>query len=232
MSLISRYGNVPCKMPRETVMLKGFPCAWRRCSFCDYHLDNDTDEEKMNQENFKVLDMVTGEHGRLDVINSGSAFEIPKATMERIKEVVKEKNIKEIFFEAHWLYKNRFHELHEMFDIPVKIRVGVETFDDDFRNNVYKKGMVYKSIDEVAEYADSVCLLVGVKGQTKEMIDRDIEILTTKFKYGTVNIFVNNSTKMERDEELISWFKEKYRYLEKLPNIDILFDNKDLGVFT
>ena len=63
-----------------------------------------------------------------------------------------------------------------------------------------------------------------IKGQTKEMIDRDMEIIKN-FSHATVNIFMNNSTDIKRDDELVNWFVEKYRYLEDDPNIDILFEN-------
>ncbi len=33
------------------------------------------------------------------------------------------------------------------------------------------------------------CLMVGIKGQTKEMIARDIEYLKRYFKLGTVNVY-------------------------------------------
>ena len=71
--------------------------------------------------------------------------------------------------------------------------------------------------------------MVGIKGQTREMIDRDMEIIK-EFSHATVNIFMNNSTDIKRDDELVNWFVEKYRYLEDNPNIDILFENTDFGV--
>ena len=61
------------------------------------------------------------------------------------------------------------------------------------------------------------------------MIDRDMEIIKN-FSHATVNIFMNNSTDIKRDDELVNWFVEKYRYLEDNPNIDILFENTDFGV--
>lgn len=71
--------------------------------------------------------------------------------------------------------------------------------------------------------------MVGIKGQTKEMIDRDMEIIK-EFSHATVNIFMNNSTPIKRDDDLVSWFVKKYRYLEDDPKIDILFEITDFGV--
>lgn len=229
--MISRYSIVDRKVKREMVLLKGLPCKWGRCSFCDYIHDNAENIDEINQVNLDVLSLVTGSLGRLDVINSGSAFELPELTMNRIQELVVEKDITEIFFESHWLYHKRFDELRSQFNIPVRIRVGVETFDEEFRNVVLKKGMSFSSIEEVAAACDSICLLVGVKGQTKEMVRRDIEILLEKFNYGCINLFVPNSTGMKQDLELLAWFASEYAHLKDHPKIDVLFDNKDLGVF-
>ena len=36
----NRYAVIEEKNPREIVMLRGLGCTWRRCRFCDYHLDS------------------------------------------------------------------------------------------------------------------------------------------------------------------------------------------------
>lgn len=228
----SRYSKILSGIKREIVLLRSFPCKWGRCTFCDYIEDNGEFEKELVEFNEEVLSHVTGEYGQLEVVNSGSVYELPDATRELIDRIVKEKGIKTIYFESHWLYKSRFQELRDRFDIPVIIKVGVESFDDDFRNKVLKKGMVYDSIEEVAAVVDSVCLMVGIVGQTKEMVRHDIDILLKYFKYGCINIFVENTTPLKRDEELVQWFYKEYRHLEHEEKIDVLFDNKDFGVFT
>ncbi|MDM8128893.1 radical SAM protein, partial [Paraclostridium benzoelyticum] len=45
---MDRYSEINNKNKREIVLLKGFPCKWGKCSFCDYTLDNDNDEDDMN----------------------------------------------------------------------------------------------------------------------------------------------------------------------------------------
>ena len=44
----------------------------------------------------------------------------------------------------------------------------------------------------------------GVKGQTKEIIKKDIEIAKRYFKHITLNLYVNNTTAIKADEELKS----------------------------
>ncbi|MDU6249832.1 MAG: radical SAM protein, partial [Paeniclostridium sordellii] len=82
---MDRYNEIKNKNQREIVLLKGFPCIWGKCSFCDYTLDNDVNEEEMNKLNFEVLENVTGKYKVLEVINSGSCFELPKKTLDKIK---------------------------------------------------------------------------------------------------------------------------------------------------
>ncbi|MGL5353453.1 MAG: radical SAM protein, partial [Clostridium sp.] len=76
----------------------------------------------------------------------------------------------------------------------------------------------------------SVCIMVGIKGQTKDMIRRDIKIVLENFKYATINVFIENTTDVKRDEELIKWFNEEFRELENHETIEVLFHNTDFGV--
>ena len=227
---MDRYNKITNKNNREIVLLRAFPCIWGKCSFCDYIDDNGRDEEELNKLNKEVLDNITGEFGVLEVINSGSCFEIPKETMNYIKKIVDEKKIKLLFFESHWCYRNRLDEIKNFFNIPIIFKIGVETFDYDFRNNFLNKNAKFKDAKEVAEKFQSVCLMVGIKGQTKDMIRKDIEILLENFKYGTINVFVDNTTSIKRDEELVQWFRKEYSYLDDYPTIEVLYHNTDFGV--
>ena len=69
-----RYSKIIGKNQREICLLRGFPCAWGKCAFCDYIEDNGKDEQAMVSLNHQVLQKVTGEFGVLEVINSGSCF--------------------------------------------------------------------------------------------------------------------------------------------------------------
>lgn len=225
-----RYSTVDNKNQREIVLLKGSPCRWGRCTFCDYIHDNSCDESENVKFNNEVLKNVTGKYGSLEVINSGSVFELPAETIETIRKIVMEKNISKLFFECHYTYRNRLQEIENLFDIPIIFKCGIETFDDEFRNGFLKKGAIFKSPEEVAGYFKSVCLMVGIKGQTREMIKRDMDILLKHFQYGCINIYVENTTPLKRDEEIIGWFKENYSHLEDMDNIEILWNNTDFGV--
>ncbi|WP_411170685.1 radical SAM protein [Clostridium sp. MB05] len=227
---MNRYNSITEKNRREIVLLKALPCIWGKCSFCDYIEDNSNDVSKINKINKEVLDNVKGIYGVLEVINSGSCFELPSATLEHIRKIIKEKNIKKLFLESHWCYKNRLQEMRDFFGIEIVFKIGVESFNNDFRNIVLNKNANFKDYKEVKKYFSSVCLLVGINGQSKEMIKNDIDIVLNNFDYGTINIFTENSTSIKRDEELIKWFNNEYRFLEKVEKIEVLFENTDFGV--
>lgn len=81
-----RYNKIENKHKREIVLLKSFPCKYGKCSFCNYIEDNSIDENEINRVNLEVLKEITGEYGVLEVINSGSVFELPKQTLAEIKK--------------------------------------------------------------------------------------------------------------------------------------------------
>lgn len=227
---MDRYNIITGKNKREIVLLKAFPCVWGKCTFCDYIEDNSTDSSEINDINKSVLKEVKGTYGTLEVINSGSCFELPKETLENIRQVIREKNIKKMFLESHWCYRNRLQEIRDFFGIEIVFKIGVESFDNNFRNLVLNKNARFKDHNEVRKYFSSVCLMVGIKGQSKEMIKEDIDIVLNHFDYGTINIFTENTTPIRRDEELINWFEREYKFLKDVSKIEVLFENTDLGV--
>ena len=227
---MERYSTIDNKNKREIVLLKGFPCVWGKCSFCDYIDDNSTSEEEINKINFEVLENISGKYKVLEVINSGSCFEIPKDTLNQIKKIIEEKKIEKLFLEIHWCYRNKLKEMREFFNITIVFKIGVDRFDYDFRNNFLNKNAKFKTVDELKEYFDSPCMLVGIKGQTKEMIDKDMNIVLNNFEHATINVFVNNTTSIKRDENLVNWFIEKYDFIDKNTDIEVLYNNTDFGV--
>ena len=227
---MERYSHILEKDKREIVLLKSRPCIWGKCSFCDYIEDNDVDQKENQKINDEVLNKITGQYGVLEVINSGSFFELPDETIERIYKIIGEKKIKRLYIEAHYLYKKKIKALREKFKIEIIVKTGIETFNDEMRNNVLNKNVHFDKIEEILEDFDSPCLMVGIQCQTKEMIRKDIEILTKYFDHGTINIYRNNSTPIKRDEELIKWFDEEYHDLKNNSKYDYLGIPTDFGV--
>lgn len=168
----------------------------------------------------------------LDVINSGSAMELDERTLEMIKEVVKEKNIHTLWFEAHYMYCHKLAKFAEQFDgVEVKFRCGVESFDGQLREQ-WKKGIAANvTVADVAKHFQGVCLLCCTQGDSKERILRDIALAEQYFEYASVNVFCENSTSLKRDNALAKWFVEEvYPNLKDSSKIEVLVENTDLGV--
>ena len=226
---MDRYSLIHTKMSREFVLLQGMGCKWKKCTFCDYHEDVSENPYEVNE---PVLRQVTGEYGVLDVINSGSAMELDDKTIALIKEVVKEKQIHTLWFEAHYMYRKKLASFAEQFaPVKVKFRCGVETFDTTLRDH-WKKGIPSSvTPEDIAKHFQGVCLLLGTEGETKEHVVSDIELAKKHFEYFSVNVFCNNGTDTKRDKELVAWFvKEIYPTLKDQSGIEVLLDNTDLGV--
>ena len=226
---MQRYSLITEKFPREFLLLQGTGCRWKKCTFCDYYDDASDSPFETNR---KVLEQVTGEYGVLDIINSGSAMELDDETIELIKEVVVAKGIKTIWFEAHYMYRNRLDEFAKQFaPATVKFRCGVESFDATLRS-IWTKGIPASvTAANVAKYFKGVCLLCCTMGDSKERIIKDIATAKEYFEYFSVNLFCNNTTPVKRDEELATWFvKELYPTLKDDRQIEVLVENSDLGV--
>ena len=226
---MDRYALIRTKMPREFVLLQGTGCRWRKCTFCDYHEDVSECPFEVNK---PVLRRVTGQYGVLDVINSGSAMELDADTIALIKEVVREKNIHTLWFEAHYMYRKKLASFAEQFaPVKVKFRCGVETFDPELRD-AWKKGIPSSvSAQDIARYFQGICLLCCTQGETKEHILKDIELARQHFEYFSVNVFCNNHTEVKQDKELTAWFaQEIYPAIKEDTRIEILMENTDLGV--
>lgn len=106
-----RYGRILEKNPREIVLLKSRPYTWGRCFFCDYIHDNCKDNTSIIEFNREVLKNVTGDLKKLEVINSGSVFELPKECLQDIKDIMEEKEIGKLYFESHYSYRYRLQEI-------------------------------------------------------------------------------------------------------------------------
>ncbi len=226
-----RYSKYRGKLSREVLLLRGLPCIWSRCSFCDYIDDNTTDEHLIEAVADDNLAKVTGEFGRLMVINSGSIQELPLSVRWKIRDLLRDKGIAEFWAESYWAYRKDYEQTRRLFEVDTHLFLGVETFDDDLRNDVLNKSMHWSDPADVAEATDSICLMIGFRGQTREIIRRDIDILMGKFKYGIINLFSENRLSADlMDEEIKGWFREEFSWLEDEPHVNVLWQNTDFGV--
>ena len=226
---MDRYSLIETKLQREFLLLQGRGCRWRRCTFCNYHQDCSDTPFLINKE---CLKRVTGRYGVLDIINSGSAMEIDEETLDLIAQIVREKKIHTLWFEAHYMYRHRLEEFASRFaPAKVKFRCGIESFDPQLREEWNKGVPASVTPADVARYFSGVCLLCCTVGDSRERILNDIATADKYFEYFSVNLFCNNGTAVQRDEALARWFTDEvYPKIKDNPKIEILINNTDLGV--
>ncbi len=232
MNELERYSIIDNKNCREIVLLRGSGCFWKKCTFCDYHFDYSNNENDNFLLNRKVLARVSGVYNKLEIVNSGSFSELDKDSVNEILKTCNEKGINEIYVELHWGFRKDIDKIKKLFSpIKVNFKIGIETFDIDFRENVLKKGMGKATSDDIKEFFQDCCLLIGIKGQTKEQILKDISIASENFNRVCINIFNENNTDCKRDNDLISWFvTDVYDKIKDDDKYDVLIDNTDFGI--
>lgn len=234
METMDRYSMITEKNPREILLLRGSGCKWRKCRFCDYHLDFSKDEAANFRLNKKELEKVTGRFGVLEVINSGSFCDLDEKTVAEIQQVCGSKNIRRLHIECHWRDRETLPAIRERFarkGIQVIVKMGVETFDSEFREQTLVKGMEYAEPEAIAKHADEVCLLFGLEGQTAASMRKDVEIGLRWFQRVCVNLMTKNSSPMEPDQKVMQRFMEEiYPNYRNNGRMDILLENTDFGV--
>lgn len=229
---MERYSIIPEKNKREIVLLRGSGCVYKKCTFCDYYTDSCDNSHENYLLNKSVLEQVTGQYGNLEVINSGSVFELDQNTLELIKGICRRKKISTIHFESHYLYRNKIPALREAFsDFDLKMKLGLETFDYDFREAVLHKGINEKNPAVIAEYFDEANFLFGINGQTADSMKHDIELGLKYFERICLNIMCSNTSGVSPDKDSIKAFTEQlYPVYKDNERVDILINNTDFGV--
>ena len=106
---MKRYSIIEKKNKREMVLLKGKPCIYGKCSFCNYIFDNSNDIAEINNCNMEILSEINGMYSILEVVNSASVFELPIETLSRIREISDQNGIEIIYFEAYISYMKRLN---------------------------------------------------------------------------------------------------------------------------
>ncbi len=231
---LCRYAVIEEKNKREIVLLRGSGCSWRKCRFCDYHLDYSINHEENDAINCAELAKVTGVYGTLEIINSGSFSELSENTHMYIENTCLEKHIHRLHFESHYTDRHTLQQLRERYKkhgITVVVKIGVETFDALFRESYLVKGIDTEDPQEIAMYFDECCLLQGIPGQTKESMIEDIEIGLAHFQRVCVNIMQENSKAIKPSPKVIDIFiQEVLPLYAHNQRVDILLENTAFGV--
>ncbi|MDO4281590.1 MAG: radical SAM protein [Peptococcaceae bacterium] len=230
-----RYSFIDDKNPREIILLRGYGCRWRRCRFCNYHLDFSHDQKANDVLNFSVMDEVQGKTGVLEMINSGSFCDLSEASLEKLIDTCKRKHIHQLHVECHWIERAQIAPFRARLareGITLKVKGGVETFDGKFREAVFDKGIPAETTPaEIAQYFNECCLLFGVHGETLAQMQGDIDAGLANFDRICINIMIDNGTPVKRDESVVNLFMTQlYDKVKNNPRVDVLLNNTDFGV--
>ena len=91
--------------------------------------------------------------------------------------------------------------------------------------------MEYALPEEIARYAQEVCLLFGISGQTADSMKKDVETGLRYFNRVCINLMTENTTLVSPDPEVIRIFlRDVYPVYKDEERVDILLENTDFGV--
>lgn len=231
------------KITRLNVLLKSTGCLNRGncvfCSFSDYYDENINSCIQYNNQELFEADLILGHLSigdkkykdiLVELAPSASFFEIPNNSQNYCFDVIRKNDrIAKFRTEVHYYYgnliKNTIHYLNGALDI----KIGIETFNDHQRAIMGKDYEIH-SYKNVLRYTDKICLIGGIKGQTKEAIIEDIKIAKNEFQYTDWNLideaFVKNKNVI--DWNLRDWLiNEIIPDLDKEPNIKVWNNSSD-----
>lgn len=82
---MNRYSLINDHLKRELLLLQGLGCVWKKCTFCDYYEDKSNNPFELNKQ---IIDQITGIYRTVDIINSGSIFELDKKNKRIFKRKI------------------------------------------------------------------------------------------------------------------------------------------------
>jgi len=204
------------KIQRTNLLLKATSCLnGGHCVFCDYYKDTDLDYIYCKEFNSQIIDKLPNNNGILGLAPSASIFEVPFESLIYLKNhlILNDFVYSEIQTETHWEYRNLIYNFKNMFNTPVKVKIGIETFNDNIRSRMGKNFKI-ENYKHVLRYSDSVNMIVGLYCQTKESVIDDITICGENFKYTDYNLIESGNEKI-LNKELIDWFKDEGQYIAR-----------------
>ena len=111
------------------------------------------------------------------------------------------------------------------------MKIGLESFDYEFREKVLMKGIKEDRPEIISQNFDEANFLFGIAGQTRESMEKDIELGLAYFERICVNIMTGNTAKVKPDKDVIKIFLDNiYPKYKDDYRIDILLNNTDFGV--
>ncbi len=131
---------------RLVVILKGFPCAYGRCSFCPFAIEQSLHTREVLEANKRIIEEAVeaadrGGYRRIAVFNGGSFHELPLDTIERLHHLSMGR-VFEVEERSEYVTLESLRFLLKVLE-PEKliVRVGFETIREETREKLLRKGM-------------------------------------------------------------------------------------------
>ena len=81
------------------------------------------------------------------------------------------------------------------------MKLGLETFDYSLRENILKKGIAQENPKIIANVFDEANFLFGIKGQSEEIMKRDVELGLKYFQRICIKVMYQNTSKISPDKK-------------------------------
>ena len=131
---------------RMVVILRGFPCAYGKCTFCPFALEQSVHTGIVMRDNARIIDEAVRRLEeepveRIAVFNGGSFHELPLDTVVRLRRLSRGR-VFEVEERSEYVTLESLEALLRLLE-PRRliVRVGFETAFEDIREGVLRKGM-------------------------------------------------------------------------------------------
>ncbi len=131
---------------RLVVILRGLPCAWGRCTFCPFALEQSSSLARVIGDNREIIARALAEVerepvDRVAVFNGGSFHELPYDSVERLRPLARGR-VFEVEERSEYVTLESLRALVEYYR-PRKlvVRVGFESALEEIREGLLRKGM-------------------------------------------------------------------------------------------
>ena len=181
---------------RLVVILRGFPCAYGRCTFCPFAAEQAVHTRAVIETNRRIIEEAVRAAGegyrRVAVFNGGSFHELPYDSVERLRPLARGR-VFEVEERSEYVTMESLEALIDYYR-PEKliVRVGFETADERIREGVLRKGMPDSEMHRLSRLRVEArrrglpveiwtYLLFGMEGISEESVLRSLEVFRRLF---------------------------------------------------
>ncbi len=175
---------------RLVIILRGFPCAYGKCTFCPFAMEQSLHTSIVLSDNRSIIQKALSiaekeAYQRVAVFNGGSFHELPYDTVERLRPLARDR-VFEIEERSEYVFEESLKALIEYYK-PLKliVRVGFEVYDEDLREKLLRKGMPNTELYRLSKLRKIMrergypveiwtYLLFGIKGIPEDKVEESL----------------------------------------------------------